>query len=346
MNYAGINTEDEYASNVETNAGLRLSYRTSCLKDWWDGSTTHVNDLYTFSTVADGWQATIGDLTKTITLAPSSTTFEVQYTLSGGLAAATVYVRNGLSPNLADLLVHGQDNLGTLSDDGQVVSLTNSNGHIRAVIDYAGGSHSATYNVSAVDDDAGKGVEFSTLNMRNQAQIQQIELAGTGSFSFGLGFDLTFSDFDNDGIPDDVDPDDDNDGIPDDWEIANGLNPMDAADAALDSDGDNVNNLDEYLADTNPFDGSDYLRVLQVSRQGNDVHVRFPSKIGRFYYLWYADEVSGGMWNWQQATPNSNAWWGTDGDLTFIDDGSETSPPPDDPAVNNRMYHVEARTSM
>lgn len=48
------------------------------------------------------------------------------------------------------------------------------------------------------------------------------------------------------------DLDDDNDGIPDTFEIANGLNPLDAADAALDADGDGISNLAEFLAGTNP----------------------------------------------------------------------------------------------
>jgi hypothetical protein len=44
----------------------------------------------------------------------------------------------------------------------------------------------------------------------------------------------------------------DNDGMPDDWETIFGLNPSSAADAALDSDGDNVSNLQEYRDGTNP----------------------------------------------------------------------------------------------
>jgi|GEM_PF-1861810 len=46
--------------------------------------------------------------------------------------------------------------------------------------------------------------------------------------------------------------DTDGDGLPDYWETANGLNPADPGDAALDGDGDGLSNADEYLAETNP----------------------------------------------------------------------------------------------
>lgn len=48
----------------------------------------------------------------------------------------------------------------------------------------------------------------------------------------------------------------DNDLLPDAWEIAVGLDPWDAADALDDPDGDGVNNLMEYVLDTDPFDSS------------------------------------------------------------------------------------------
>jgi len=46
--------------------------------------------------------------------------------------------------------------------------------------------------------------------------------------------------------------DDDGDGMADVWETANGLDPTDPADALLDPDGDNINNLDEFLGGTDP----------------------------------------------------------------------------------------------
>ena len=46
--------------------------------------------------------------------------------------------------------------------------------------------------------------------------------------------------------------DQDGDGIGDQWELDNGLDPTNPADASLDPDADNLDNLAEFLAGTDP----------------------------------------------------------------------------------------------
>jgi hypothetical protein len=86
-------------------------------------------------------------------------------------------------------------------------------------------------------------------------------------------------DTDNDGIFNTMDTDDDNDGVldvedafpvnanyyqdsdldgmPDPWEVKYGLDPNDSSDASSDRDNDGVTALNEFLADTHPFNSID-----------------------------------------------------------------------------------------
>jgi len=71
-------------------------------------------------------------------------------------------------------------------------------------------------------------------------------------------------DTDGNGIGNNADPDDDGDGMPDDFELANRLDPLNAADANADADGDGFTNLEEFQAGTDPQNAADHPPVRKV----------------------------------------------------------------------------------
>lgn len=182
--YAGSTSEVEGAWSVNTNNASVVAYRTSALKDWWAGTSFFVNDLYTATTngVTNGWKLTSSDtkIAKTITLAPTSSAFAVSYAVDGSLNGGTLYVRNGLSPDLSELLVTGQRGLvDTLTTTGALVTLSSTSEVVGVRLSMAQGS----VNISANDDSE---LNLDTVAMRNQAQTRQVEVYGTSTIAFDL----------------------------------------------------------------------------------------------------------------------------------------------------------------
>jgi len=180
---------------------------------------------------------------------------------------------------------------------------------------------------TASDDNPVDGVEFDTVNMRNQAQTEQIEISGSGTFSFSLGFGAGLSDWDDDGMPNSYE-----DGI-------DFLSSSNAADGSLDQDGDGASNSDEYVGGTSSYDSDDFLRMTQMSSSTTGIVVRFPAKANREYLIHYDNVLVDGV-GWSNATPTPITV-AQDGDYIWTDDGTYTDPDPS--VVTSRFYKVDVR---
>ncbi len=84
--------------------------------------------------------------------------------------------------------------------------------------------------------------------------------------------------------------DTDADGMPDDWETAYGLDHT-IANADVDSDGDTMTNLEEFIAGTEPNNGLSYLKI-EIQGAGLNL-VRFHAKARKSYTVQYASSVTG-----------------------------------------------------
>jgi len=106
------------------------------------------------------------------------------------------------------------------------------------------------------------------------------------------------TDTDGDGMGDVCDTDADGDGMPNAWEIAHGLNPLDASDASGDPDGDGISNLQEYLNGTDP-------NVSNITHVKNDFDADGKSDV------LFLNTSTGGTQYWKAATKSQAIYPGT-----------------------------------
>jgi hypothetical protein len=313
--WAGSETEEEGVSNED-------AYRTSALKDWWaDGaSQSYVNTAYNFSAVAGGWTATSADgqISKTVTLGDDNRWLTMNYQVDP--SRGTLYVRNGLSPDLYGLMLHGQQYLTSEQHAGGTMTLAHAHpDRVVSVYVAYGDMHTAQFNETAQD-----GAGLDTRRMRNQAQTHQVELSGSGSFSFALGFDIS------------GEGEQYNDGVPYSWLNGHGYD-AETVNVTTTMAANGVHTLQQaYWANLDPADANAFFGVTQAQRQANSIVVRFATRPEREYLVWYADNGLM-MPTWQQGP--TDRIQGTGGIVDWEDDGTETDPHPLD--SDGRVYKIE-----
>ncbi len=126
--------------------------------------------------------------------------------------------------------------------------------------------------------------------------------------------------------------DTDSDGIPDEYEIAHGLDRFSAADALLDSDGDGVSNLKEFIFATASNVSDRYAFTTTYDSLAGTATVTFPTITGRTYRVWFSPDLL----SWQ---PASAVVAGTGATMMWTDDGTATGTLPS--AAAKRFYAIK-----
>ncbi len=331
--YSNSETEEEGGGNFVS--GVLNAYRTSDFKDWFaktaasgTGTFNYVNNVYTVAPASSGigWTFTSPDgaISKTITLGTGKSSLQASYTTNN---MVQMFVRFGLSPDLLDLLTSGQSHLGSLITSASEVDLFNTSPTrtVRAYLKFGGtGFTGASLNATANDTD---GNVLDTINMRNQAQTQQVELQsaalgspGTQTMNFALGFETGNS----------ITYDSDGDGIPDWWMQQYFGHPTgqasDLSRAGDDPDHDGLTNLQEFLFGTNPTT-PDSKGLFTITRTApSTVTLTFPTINDRMYQILFTSSLSSP--NWQPLGP-------------FISGDATVHNVQDSPGSQQRFYKLQ-----
>jgi hypothetical protein len=286
--YSNTDTEDEGASNFVGTTTTLNAYRTSGFKDWWtvtgtSGSSASVNATYVVTEEqygVIGWKFTQGGISKTITLSNAWTgNFQAAYLLNG---PTELYVRFGLSPNLMDLMINGHANLSELDSTSSRINLLNQAPEDSPVRAFVATSANSSINQNVTDVGT---TGFTTVNLRNQAQTQQVEVRITGTTTVTLGFDQGID------FTEPMNFDSDLDGIPDAWERTYNSGDIVSMTQNTDGDSDGLLDIEEYVMGSNPNDASSGPIQPQTSKTAEGFQVSFPTIYGRVYTVKFRDNL-------------------------------------------------------
>ncbi|HWQ93774.1 MAG TPA: hypothetical protein VN673_19080, partial [Clostridia bacterium] len=118
------------------------------------------------------------------------------------------------------------------------------------------------------------------------------------------------------------------DGLPDAWQVEffGGMTEREG-EPGNDFDGDGFNNMQEFLAGTNPTDAGDYLRIEWIETAGSGRALRFRAVAGRSYSILYKDRLEEASWQRLADVPAQ----GASGAVVVADPN---------PSVTGRLYRL------
>ena len=198
---------------------------------------------------------------------------------------------------------------------------------VRTFVRYGGAGNTGNLQATAVDKDAAAG--FDTINLRAQAQTQQVEIFGTNGLTFALGLQAGAT----------ITQDTDGDTLADWWETQYGFDPASAVGvngANGDIDGDGLTNAQEFAFGTNPLVNDAPSTQLRITKPvANQRRLSFQTRPDRAYRIYFTNDL---LTPFTAVVPDLP---GTGAEQEWIDDGTQTGTAPN--AETDRFYKVQAR---
>ena len=187
-----------------------------------------------------------------------------------------------------DLMINGHANLSELDSTSSRINLLNQAPEDSPVRAFVATSANSSINQNVTDVGT---TGFTTVNLRNQAQTQQVEVRITGTTTVTLGFDQGID------FTEPMNFDSDLDGIPDAWERTYNSGDIVSMTQNTDGDSDGLLDIEEYVMGSNPNDASSGMPTVEVSRNtASGFTIKFPTVAGRTYQVLGAESLTSSSW--------------------------------------------------